>query len=291
MGLPHWLSTLSTKWTAGAAALASAARLSQWCVFAAELIMRRWRVAHASTPRGRVSSRASVTSGRWCCSVWVYVVAVGPIHVVMRFALQDMLDRSLDGKRILLARAMFPIRWARRAAGTAPVLGRAASGASAGRCGRKDRFMNVLGISCFYHDAAARAAARTGKSSRRAKRSGLTRPRNTTPTFPCARSSTHSKKAASAPATLTAVAFYDKAADQVRAHVLPRMWQTFPRLLPVLQQGHSRVAEGNCGCHRSSAARLKPLCRADPLITEHHTSHAASAFLVLAFRGSRHPHR
>jgi hypothetical protein len=96
MGLPHWLSTLSTKWTA--APLHSRLLLAfAVCVFAAELIMRRWaRRSRFYAAWTRVFQAVGHVWTVVLLSV-VYVVAVGPIHVVMRLRSKDMLDRSLDG--------------------------------------------------------------------------------------------------------------------------------------------------------------------------------------------------
>jgi carbamoyltransferase len=140
---------------------------------------------------------------------------------------------------------------------------------------------NVLGISAYYHDAAA-ALLRDGEIVCAAQEERFTRKKND-PDFPreavqfCLR---HGKLSAS---QLDAVAFYDKPIlkfgrllDTYLA-VAPGGWRTFPTVLSNWLGEKLDLRKAI----RAELPELSPDCQI--LFTEHHQSHAASAFFPSPF--------
>ena len=94
MSLPHWLSTLSTKWVA----LPTHTRvlmLVALSIFSVELILRY------GAPKSRVYAgwtKAFKAVGHVWTVIWlslIYGIAVGPVSLGMLLARRDLLDRKL----------------------------------------------------------------------------------------------------------------------------------------------------------------------------------------------------
>ena len=100
--------------------------------------------------------------------------------------------------------------------------------------------MNILGLSCFYHDAAA-ASCRMARSWRRRRRSG-SRASSTTPSFPTHAVAYCLREGGITAADLDAVAFYDKP-----FLTFERLLETYLAYAPararVVHQGDAGVAE------------------------------------------------
>jgi carbamoyltransferase len=140
---------------------------------------------------------------------------------------------------------------------------------------------NVLGISAFYHDAAA-ALVCDGKIICAAQEERFTRKKNDAD-FPAQAIQSCLRYANLTPAQLDAVVFYDKPVLkftrllETYLAVAPGGWRTFP---PVL----SNWLGGKLDLRKTIRGEL-PELRSDCqiLFTEHHQSHAASAFYPSPF--------
>ena len=140
---------------------------------------------------------------------------------------------------------------------------------------------NILGISAYYHDAAA-ALVIDGKIISAAQEERFTRKKND-PDFPSHAAQFCLRYANLTPAQLDAVVFYDKPGLkftrvlETYLAVAPGGWRTFPTVL-------SNWLGGKLDLRNTIRTEL-PGLRADCEIffTEHHQSHAASAFYPSPF--------
>jgi len=140
---------------------------------------------------------------------------------------------------------------------------------------------NVLGISAYYHDAAA-ALLRDGKIICAAQEERFTRKKNDAD-FPENAIQFCLRYANLDPAQLDAVVFYDKPVLkfarllETYLAVAPGGWRTFPTVL-------SNWLGEKLDLRKAIRARLPELCGdCEILFTEHHQSHAASAFYPSPF--------
>ncbi|HWW00182.1 MAG TPA: carbamoyltransferase [Candidatus Acidoferrum sp.] len=140
---------------------------------------------------------------------------------------------------------------------------------------------NILGISAYYHDAAA-ALVRDGSIVSAAQEERFTRKKND-PDFPRHAIDACLRQAGLAPAQLDAVAFYDKPilkfARLLETYlaVAPGGWRTFPVVLPSWLGEKLNLRK----TIREELPGLRPDCPI--LFTEHHQAHAASAFYPSPF--------
>jgi carbamoyltransferase len=140
---------------------------------------------------------------------------------------------------------------------------------------------NILGISAYYHDAAA-ALVCDGKIISAAQEERFTRKKND-PDFPRHAVAFCLRHAGLMPAQLDAVVFYDKPVLkfarllETYLAVAPGGWHTFPTVL-------SNWLGEKLDLRKAIRAEL-PGLRSDCqiLFTEHHQSHAASAFYPSPF--------
>src|ERR1039458_8421933 len=140
---------------------------------------------------------------------------------------------------------------------------------------------HILGISAYYHDAAA-ALLREGEIICAAQEERFTR-KKTYPDFPRPAIQFCLRYAALTPAQLDAVVFYDKPVlkftrlRETYLAVAPGGWRTFPTVL-------SNWLGEKLDLRKAIRAEL-PELRLDCqiLFTEHHQSHAASAFYPSPF--------
>ena len=140
--------------------------------------------------------------------------------------------------------------------------------------------MNVLGISCFYHDAAA-ALLRDGEVVAACQEERLSRKKHDQG-FPTRAIKYVLKEAGIGTAQLDAVGFYDKPLLKFErmlstyAATFPRSFQSFRTAMPVWL--HEKLWVPSV-----IRRELKPY--AGPILfAEHHVSHAASCFLVSPFQ-------
>ncbi len=140
---------------------------------------------------------------------------------------------------------------------------------------------HVLGISAYYHDAAA-ALLRDGEILCAAQEERFTRKKND-PDFPAQAAQFCLRHAGLSAAQLDAVAFYDKPImkfarllDTYLA-VAPGGWRTFPSVLSNWLGEKLDLRKAI----RAALPGLSPGCQV--LFTEHHQSHAASAFYPSPF--------
>lgn len=139
--------------------------------------------------------------------------------------------------------------------------------------------MNVLGISCFYHDAAA-ALLRDGQIVAAAQEERFTRKKHDSD-FPLRAVKYALKEGGIGPGDLDAVAFYDKPLIKFE-RMLSTYVATFPRSFPSFSKAVPVWLKEKLWVPSIIRRELKPY--AGPILfTEHHTSHAASAFLVSPF--------
>jgi len=140
---------------------------------------------------------------------------------------------------------------------------------------------NVLGISAFYHDAAA-ALVRDGQIICAAQEERFSRKKNDAD-FPAQAMQFCLRYANLAPAQLDAVVFYDKPVLkftrllETYLAVAPGGWRTFPTVLANWLGGKLDLRK----TIRAELPELRPDCPI--LFTEHHQSHAASAFYPSPF--------
>lgn len=140
---------------------------------------------------------------------------------------------------------------------------------------------NILGVSAYYHDAAA-ALVRDGKIIAAAQEERFTRKKNDAD-FPAQAVQFCLRHASLTPAQLDAVVFYDKPVVKF-ARVLesylavaPGGWRTFPTVLSNWLGEKLDLRKAI----RTELPGLRPDCKI--LFTEHHQSHAASAFYPSPF--------
>ena len=140
---------------------------------------------------------------------------------------------------------------------------------------------NVLGISAFYHDAAA-ALVCDGKIICAAQEERFTRKKNDAD-FPAQAIQSCLRYANLTPAQLDAVVFYDKPVLkftrllETYLAVAPGGWRTFPTVLSNWLGGKLDLRK----TIRGALPELRSDCQI--LFTEHHQSHAASAFYPSPF--------
>ena len=140
---------------------------------------------------------------------------------------------------------------------------------------------NILGISAYYHDAAA-ALVIDGKIISAAQEERFTRKKNDSD-FPHHAAQFCLRHANLAPAQLDAVVFYDKPILkftrllETYLAVAPGGWRTFPTVLSNWLGGKLDLRK----TIRAELPGLRPDC--EILFTEHHQSHAASAFYPSPF--------
>ena len=140
---------------------------------------------------------------------------------------------------------------------------------------------NILGISAFYHDAAA-ALLCDGRITAAAQEERFTRKKND-PDFPHHAARFCLQHANLIPAQLDAVVFYDKPIAkfarllETYLTVAPGGWRTFPTVLSNWLGEKLDLRKAI----RAELPGLRPDCKI--LFTEHHQSHAASAFYPSPF--------
>ncbi|HTV40348.1 MAG TPA: carbamoyltransferase [Candidatus Sulfotelmatobacter sp.] len=140
---------------------------------------------------------------------------------------------------------------------------------------------NILGISAYYHDAAA-ALVIDGKIVSAAQEERFTRKKND-PDFPRHAAQFCLRHANLTPAQLDTVVFYDKPVLkftrllETYLAVAPAGWRTFPTVMPNWLGGKLDLRK----LIRAALPELRPDCQI--LFTEHHQSHAASAFYPSPF--------
>jgi carbamoyltransferase len=138
---------------------------------------------------------------------------------------------------------------------------------------------HVLGISCFYHDAAA-ALLRDGEIVAACQEERLSRKKHD-PDFPAHAVRYVLRQAGIAPEQLDAVGFYDKPLLKFERMLstyvatFPRSFESFRTAMPVWMKEKLWVPS-------LIRRELKPY-KGPIYFAEHHTSHAASAFLVSPF--------
>jgi len=143
---------------------------------------------------------------------------------------------------------------------------------------------HILGISAFYHDAAA-ALLRDGEILAAAQEERFTRKKNDSD-FPRHAIASCLNQAGLTAAQLNAVVFYDKPilkfARMLETYlaVAPGGWRTFPVILP------SWLGE-KLNLRKTIREELPGLTAECPILfTEHHQAHAASAFYPSPFNDS-----
>ena len=140
---------------------------------------------------------------------------------------------------------------------------------------------HILGISAYYHDAAA-ALLREGEIICAAQEERFTRKKND-PDFPRLAIQFCLRHAALTPAQLDAVVFYDKPVLkftrllETYLAVAPGGWRTFSTVLSNWLGEKLDLRKAI----RAELPELRPDCQI--LFTEHHQSHAASAFYPSPF--------
>lgn len=138
--------------------------------------------------------------------------------------------------------------------------------------------MTILGISCFYHDAAA-ALVRDGKLAAAAQEERFTRKRHDQ-SFPVNAISYCLKTQGLHASQVDYVAFYDKPFVKFE-RILSTYLSTFPRSLPSFLKAMPLWLREKMWIPQTIRKDLE--YEGEVLFTEHHMSHAASAFLVSPF--------
>ncbi len=138
--------------------------------------------------------------------------------------------------------------------------------------------MNILGISCYYHDAAA-ALLRDGRLVAAAHEERFTRKRHD-PDFPKQAVDYCLREAGLAVSDLDHVVFYDKPLIKFE-RILSTYLATFPRSLPSFAKAIPIWLKEKLRVPKRIGEALE--WDGDVLFTEHHQSHAASAFLCSPF--------
>ncbi len=138
--------------------------------------------------------------------------------------------------------------------------------------------MNILGISCYYHDAAA-ALVSDGRLIAAAQEERFTRRRHDSD-FPARAVEWCLAEAGLQPADLSHVVFYDKPFVkferilQTYLATFPKGYRSFMKALPVWMKEKMWIRQ---------AIMQEMAYEGEILFADHHTSHAASAFLVSPF--------
>lgn len=140
--------------------------------------------------------------------------------------------------------------------------------------------MDILGISCFYHDSAA-ALIRDGEIVAAAQEERFTRKKHT-PEFPTDAINFCLEFGKVNPGQLAAVVFYDKPLLKferiVESYlaVAPKGFISFLTSIPVWLRGKLWM--------RKVIKKFIPALRVEILFTEHHEAHAGSAFFPSPFK-------
>lgn len=137
----------------------------------------------------------------------------------------------------------------------------------------------VLGISCFYHDAAA-ALLRDGEIVAAAQEERFSRKRHDAD-FPSHATRYVLREAGITPEDLSAVGFYDKPLLKFE-RMLTTYLATFPRSLPSFSKAMPLWIKEKLWVPSLIRKQLRPY-KGPILFAEHHMSHAASTFLVSPF--------
>ncbi len=138
---------------------------------------------------------------------------------------------------------------------------------------------HVLGISCFYHDAAA-ALLRDGEIVAAAQEERFSRKRHDAG-FPRHATKYVLREAGIGPEQLDAVGFYDKPLLKFE-RMLTTYLATFPRSLPSFSKAMPVWIKEKLWVPSLVRKQLRPY-KGPILFAEHHMSHAASTFLVSPF--------
>ena len=140
--------------------------------------------------------------------------------------------------------------------------------------------MHILGISCFYHDAAA-ALLEDGRLVAAAQQERFSR-RKHDPSFPAQAIDFCLRQAGIKAGDLDYAVFYEKPFAKVE-RIVTSILATFPRSLRVFQEGLLVLLQDKLWIKD----RIRQHLGIDPgriLFVEHHLSHAASAFFCSPFR-------
>ncbi|OGF68123.1 MAG: hypothetical protein A2Y62_01120 [Candidatus Fischerbacteria bacterium RBG_13_37_8] len=139
--------------------------------------------------------------------------------------------------------------------------------------------MNILGISCYYHDAAA-ALLKDGKLIACAQEERFTRKKND-PDFPANAIDFVLNQASIKPAELDYVAFYDKPFLKFE-RIIKSIMQTYPRSSKLFREVTHTWFKDKLWIKSAIASHLS-MDLEKILFVEHHMSHAASTFLCSPF--------
>lgn len=139
--------------------------------------------------------------------------------------------------------------------------------------------MNILGLSCYYHDAAA-AVVRDGRLVAAAQEERFTRKKHD-PDFPINAVNYCLKEAGLAVNDLDYVGFYDKPFTKFD-RIIQTYLATWPQSLPSFLKAMPVWVKEKIWVPQMVRKNLK--YEGPVLFTEHHMSHAASAFLVSPFQ-------
>ncbi|MCI0407626.1 MAG: hypothetical protein L0191_03515, partial [Acidobacteria bacterium] len=140
--------------------------------------------------------------------------------------------------------------------------------------------MHILGISCYYHDAAA-ALIQDGRLVAAAQQERFSR-RKHDPSFPAGAIDFCLRKAGIAAGDLDYVVFYEKPFPKVE-RIFSTVLATFPRSLRVFREALLVLMKEKLWIKD----RIRRHLGIDPariLFVEHHLSHAASAFFCSPYR-------
>src|SRR3972149_1251609 len=138
--------------------------------------------------------------------------------------------------------------------------------------------MVILGISCFYHDA-AEALVRDGVLVAAAQEERFTRKKHDQK-FPVHAIQSCLKQVALDPVQIDYIAFYDKPFVKFE-RILSTYIATFPRSFPSFLKALPLWIKEKMWIPQTIKKDLN--YEGEILFTEHHLSHAASAFLVSPF--------
>ena len=141
--------------------------------------------------------------------------------------------------------------------------------------------MYILGISCYYHDAAA-ALIKDGTIIAAVEEERFTRKKHDT-SFPINAINYCLNEAKITSDKISYIGFYEKPMIKFE-RLMYQHFEMFPRSLPVFVKSvPSWLTEK---LRVSSTIRKKLKYNGEILFVEHHTSHAASAYLVSPFKKS-----
>ena len=139
--------------------------------------------------------------------------------------------------------------------------------------------MNVLGLSCFYHDSAA-ALLRDGKVVAACQEERLSRKKHDSD-FPARAVKYVLREAGLRPQDIDVVGFYDKPLLKFE-RMLSTYIATFPRSFASFSKAMPVWIHEKLWTRSLIRKQLRPY-KGEILFAEHHMSHAASAFLVSPF--------